>query len=300
MAWAIYALAIHRPGLAAAGVLLILCGYAAILGLEFVLMQAANRRDAFPAASLGEVCRAWLAEVGHAPLVFCWRQPFRSTVYDDRPGTLVGRRGLILAHGFVCNRGLWNGWYPRLIESGVPFIGVNLEPVFGGIDGYAERIEAAVSTLTAQTGLPPVIVAHSMGGLAVRAWLREAGPRAHVRVHHVVTLGSPHQGTALARWAFSTNGRQMVAAGAWVGDLQQSEPPEIAAHFTCVFSNCDNIVFPTSSALLPNARAVPIAACAHVQMVDHPQAFAEVMRWLAPTADAGAADPSGGEPAASR
>ena len=194
--WAIYALYIDRPVWALIGALLILFGYVAILGLEFVLMQAANLRDPHPAATWREVAAAWWAETWYALLVFCWRQPFRSNAVANRPASTQANRGLVLAHGFVCNRGLWNGWYARLVEQDIPFIGVDFEPVFGDIDAFAAHIETAVSSLQQSTGMAPVVVAHSMGGLAVRAWLRHAGPYAVDRVHHVITLGSPHRGTA--------------------------------------------------------------------------------------------------------
>jgi triacylglycerol esterase/lipase EstA (alpha/beta hydrolase family) len=56
-----------------------------------------------------------------------------------------------------------------------------------------------VRRVTQATGLPPVIVAHSMGGLATRAWLRAFS--ADARVHRVITLGTPHGGTWLGAGA---------------------------------------------------------------------------------------------------
>jgi triacylglycerol lipase len=41
--------------------------------------------------------------------------------------------------------------------------------VFGGIDDYAPLIEQAVQQVTQATGRPPLLVCHSMGGLAARA-----------------------------------------------------------------------------------------------------------------------------------
>ncbi|WP_418318472.1 esterase/lipase family protein [Piscinibacter sakaiensis] len=286
IAWALFGLATNRPYLGIGGALLILFGYAVVLGIEFGLMQAANRTDPQGAASLSELASAWVGEVVSAAKVFCWRQPFRSTAIPDCLDGAPGQRGLVLAHGFVCNRGLWNGWYPKLAARGIPYIAVNLEPVFGQIDDYADHLEAAVVAMQQRTGLAPVIVAHSMGGLATRAWLRTRKAMAATSVHHVITLGSPHAGTALARFGFSSNSRQMLPTGPWLGGLAKYESSVAMPRFTCLFSNCDNIVFPASAAVLPNAEAVHIAACAHVQMVDHPRAFEEVMRWLVRDASA--------------
>lgn len=262
----------------AAGSVLILTGHALVLALETGVMAWFNRRDRLPPARASEMVRAWWDEACSAPRIFCWQQPFRSQAWADQPLGRPGQRGLVLVHGFVCNRGLWNRWFPRLQALGVPYIAVNLEPVFGDIDDYVEPIDAAVTALQESTGLPPLVVAHSMGGLAVRAWLRRfGGGAALARTHRIVTLGTPHTGTVLARFGVSSNTRQMGFASEWLQTLAGLEPPSVQAHFTCVYSNCDNIVFPTSTATLPHAEAVGLTACAHVHMVDHAPVFDLVM-----------------------
>lgn len=66
----------------------------------------------------------------------------------------------------------------------------------------------------------------------------------------------------------------MSLAGEWVGALQKAEPVGRAALFTCWYSNCDNIVFPASTAALAGADNRFVGGLAHVEM-----AFdAEVMR----------------------
>lgn len=272
------------------GVVLILAGHALVLALETCLMAWVNRRDRLPPARAAEIVRAWWGEVCSAPRIFCWEQPFRANAWPDQPEGRPGQRGLVLVHGFVCNRGIWNRWFPRLRAHGVPHVAVDLEPVFGDIDDYVTPIDTAVAALQASTGLPPLIVAHSMGGLAVRAWLRRHGGIAALpRVHHIVTLGTPHTGTVLARFGVSSNTRQMGFGSPWLTTLAGLEPREVQARFTCVYSNCDNIVFPTSTATLPHAEAVGLTACAHVHMVDHAPVFDLVMARLLPPATPAAA-----------
>ena len=272
-----------RPTWALAGAGLILFGYALTLALEFALLTIINRDDPAPRATAFQLLRAWWAEVKAAPLVFCWRQPFCSQRWPDRlPPNATGRRGVVLIHGFVCNRGLWNAWLKRLQTLDVPVVAVNLEPIFGPIDHYADIIEAAVQRVEVATGLPPVLVAHSMGGLALRHWWAEADDDA--RIHRAITIGTPHRGTWLARFAFSHNGRQMRLAHEWHEALHTREKPARAARYTCFYSHCDNIVFPASNATLPGADNRHLPAVAHVHMADRPEPFAELLRWLAPTA----------------
>jgi triacylglycerol lipase len=187
-----------HPWAAAALVLAVAGVHAVVLGLEFGLLRLAHGDDPTPRATPTQLFRAWLHEVVTAPRVFCWRQPFCSRdIPDLLPTDAQGRRGVVLVHGFVCNRGLWNPWLRRLREQGTPFVAVNLEPVFGSIDDTLPCIEAAVQRLEATTGLAPVVVAHSMGGLAVRAWWVADGRAG--RLHHVITLGTPHHGTRRPR-----------------------------------------------------------------------------------------------------
>lgn len=258
--------------LAVSGGLLLLLGYSGFLAVEFFLLRFVNRDDPAPQPSWGQLAQAWLGETLVAPRVFCWRQPFCSRAFPDEPAlrsAVPGRRGIVFIHGFFCNRGFWAPWLEKLQGSGHAYVAVNLEPVFSSIDDYVPLIDAAVSRVTQATGLPPLLVCHSMGGLAARAWLKAT--KSESRVHHVVTLGTPHRGTWLARFSRGANGRQMQLAGPWHQSLDQDMPAHRHALFTCWYSNCDNIVFPSSTATLPGADNRLRAGVAHVQLAFLPE-----------------------------
>jgi triacylglycerol lipase len=281
VAWALAFQAAKSPSWAWVGASLIVFGYALVLALEFALMHVVNRHDAAPRASTRQVVRAWWGEVLTAPKVFCWRQPFRWRAVPDwvPEGSTGGARGVVLVHGFVCNRGFWNPWMTNLRARGVAYIAVNLEPVFGSIDDYVPTIEQAVRKMEAATGCAPVLVAHSMGGLVVRAWLNQYG--ADRRVHRVITIGSPHRGTWLGRFAHTRNGRQMRLDHEWHQTLAAIEPKDRSGRFTCFYGNCDNIVFPASMATLPGADNRHVAGVAHVHLAFQGAVYEEVLRWVA-------------------
>ena len=281
LAWAAWFSLLGRPAIAWLGVALILLGYALFLSLEFVLLGFVHGSDEAPPAKPSQLLRAWCGEVVSAPRVFCWNQPFRAWAQPDHlPANASGRRGVVFVHGFVCNRALWNPWMRWLRARDVPFAAVNLEPVFGSIDRYPPILETAVRALESATGLAPVIVAHSMGGLAVRAWMQAFS--ADSRVHRVVTIGTPHHGTWLARFALVPNAMQMRIGSAWLRQLSASEPPSRRARFTCFYGHCDNIVFPASTATLSGADNRHVVATAHVHMASATLVFREVERWLEP------------------
>lgn len=261
----------RSPVLAIGAAAVLMLGHAFFLAIEFLILRYVNRADAAPQASAVQMLHAWWREIWVALEVFCWRQPFRPNAVPDSlaPGAVAQRRcGVVLIHGFMCNRGFWTPWLQRLRDSGHPFVAVNLEPVFGSIDDYAHTIEQAVVQVTAASGRPPVLVCHSMGGLVARAWLRTAQD---ARVAHVITIGSPHGGTWLGRFSRAANGRQMVLGGEWLGALGTSELEERRKSFTCWYSNCDNIVFPASTATLPGADNRFVAGVSHVALAFHPE-----------------------------
>jgi len=276
---AIYLSAIGKPLWASTTAFLILIAYGAFLGAEFVAVYFIQTDDVVTRPTTRQLLSAWWSETLVAPRVFLWRQPFRSNAEPDNlPPGPDGRPGVLLVHGFVCNRGFWNPWMRDLRARNIPFAAINLEPVFGSIDHYAEVIEAAVVRVEAATGLPVVLVGHSMGGIAIRAWRARFSDG--TRVRRVITIGSPHQGTWLARFASTANGREMRLANPWLAKLAAGETEGQYSRFTCFFGHCDNIVFPAASGMLPGAHNIHVPDTAHVHMAFKPQVFDEVCRWL--------------------
>jgi triacylglycerol lipase len=269
------------PALAWVGAATILLGYAMVLALQFGLMARVNRQVTPQPLGPVDLLRAWWAEVCVAPRVFSWRQPFRWNALPDLDvPPAPGRTAAVLVHGFVCNRGLWLPWMRELRQRGMPYTSVNLEPVFGSIDDYAPLIDDAVQRAQALTGRPPLLVCHSMGGLAARAWLA-ATPGAADRVCGVVTIGTPHQGTWLAHLSHTTNGRQMRIDGEWLQGLQAREAGRPRPPFVCWYSNADNIVFPATTATLDGADNRHLHGVPHVAMAFHPTVMDESLAMLA-------------------
>lgn len=249
--------------------------HAVALAIEFLWLRTVHPGPGIPSPEAPDLFIAWWGEVITGLRVFVWRQPFRSEAEPDRVLASPGRRGVLLIHGFVCNRGLWNPWMKQLRRTGTPFKAINLEPVLGPIDRYVHCIDAAVAQIENETRLAPVIVAHSMGGLAVRAWLRERA--ADRRVHSVVTIGTPHAGTSMARFALSANTRQMREGNRWLLDLAASETCARRNLFTCYFGHCDNIVFPARNATLEDATNHHVPGLAHVDLAFHQPIFDDVL-----------------------
>lgn len=264
------------PVLAVIGSVWIVLGTAWILMLQFVVFAFMGHDPAVPQPSLRQMGRAWWRELVCVIRLFGWHQALRSrAIPDDLGPSTAGKRGVVLIHGFVSNRGLWVDWMRRLRLMGNAYVAVDLEPVLGSIEEYVPIIEAAVQQVMKVTGLAPVLVCHSMGGLAARAWLRQQSDAN--RVARIVTIGTPHHGTALARLQWLTMGRnaaEMHPSSRWIQDLGQINRAKnsVLAYkdlFVCYYSNSDNIVFPATTACLEGAVNRYISGVAHVALVPH-------------------------------
>jgi triacylglycerol esterase/lipase EstA (alpha/beta hydrolase family) len=250
---------------------------ALILAFEFAAMAAFDRNPQTP--KLEKLLRAWRGELWASLRLVFWRMPLsrlKSTL--PRASADTGKRGLVLVHGYGCNRSIWHAWLARLEAHQIPAVAVNLTPVFASIDDYRRIIEAAVVDLQQRSGHAPVLVAHSMGGLAARCWWAQ-DPSAQ-RLHRLITVGSPHQGTWMAKLGWGANARQMRPQSAWLVLLQERETTEHARRTICYQSDCDNMVFPSGAALLVGADNRSLSGTGHVALVDHPDVFAAALRCL--------------------
>jgi hypothetical protein len=267
------------PVQALLGAVLILFIAPLALAAEFVIVWRIARTDPTPRPTGLQLARAWLSETRQLYGTFYWRQPFRWRLLPDHlDAACAGRTGVVLVHGFVCNRGFWNPWMRELRARGHAFVAVNLEPVFASIDAYAGAIEEAVQRVARCTGRPPLLVCHSMGGLAARAWWRDAGGQPAVA--GLVTIGTPHGGTWIARFSASPNGRQMRLASAWLRRLAAGEAGRPLPPLACWYSNCDNVVFPASTAVLAGGEGRFIAGEPHIALAFHPQVRQAVLALL--------------------
>ncbi len=203
-----------------------------------------------------------------------WSMPFLA--FSRRPAVDPIGLPVLLIHGYGCNSGYWHGMSKALTAAHITHHAIDLEPLFGDIDDYIPRLRDAVNALCAETGHETIIiVAHSMGGLVARAYLRAAGD---ARIAKVITLGSPHRGTGLANFGLGMNSQQMRWSGKaqegqaseWLCRLQDSESEQRMPRFVSLYSLHDNIIAPQSSSVLPGAKNIPFRGIGHVALASTP------------------------------
>lgn len=254
---------------------------AMLIGLTFGAAWRGRSRVP-PALRLGGLAaiRLVLSEYLAFIILYSVIQPFvqRFMGEDDLRRVAPGEQPLLLVHGYCCNRGAWWRLRRRLEDLGYTIATVNLEPVGAGIDDYVETLRRRIEEVCTATGVPQLIlVAHSMGGLAARAYLRKHGAD---RVARLITLGTPHQGTLVAHFGMGRNARQMELGSDWLQRLA-ADTALLALPVTSIYSVHDNFVMPQLSQELHGADNRRLAGVGHLSLLLYEDAGRQLLAALA-------------------
>ena len=231
-----------------------------------------------------QALRMVLEEYAALIVLFTVIQPFEKFwLGSDRLGHCATRPlPLLLIHGYQCNRGFWIWMRPRLEAAGWTVATISMEPVWTEIDNYADDIERRIDEVLAATGAPQVIlICHSMGGLAARAYLRRHGK---AKVARMITLGSLHHGTELARLGVGPNARQMCIGNPWLIALGAPGAVPLPQGSVSIFSYHDNYVFPPeTSSRLEGATNIAISGVSHLGMAFSTRVLGSLREALEPS-----------------
>ena len=205
-------------------------------------------------------------------------EPCRAPLDSGGAWDAASPRPVLLVHGFACNRAVWRPALQRLRAERVgPLRAVSLEPVFAGLDTVAAAVLSELESLAGSSGRPVAIIAHSMGGLVARAALRRARPGL---IDRIVTIGTPHHGTALACRFCWPNATQMRPASGWLEDLNASQEGKLGTHITSIYSRDDNFISPPDSCRLRGALELELGGIGHFCLLHSPQVLERVVSEL--------------------
>jgi triacylglycerol lipase len=266
-------------------------GAVAAILLVIVLAVALTYAVAFANASRpplragpGRVILAMLRELLAHVGVFAILAPFAG-LRSGRSPHVARRSGdppVLLVHGYLLNGAAWWRVARMLRGAGLTVHVATVEPPLASIDAMADSLAAQIEAVCAATGASRLsLVAHSMGGLVCRAYLRARG---NARVARLVTIASPHHGTAIARLGLGTCAREMTPGSAWLAALAEWERHAEHPATLALFSYYDNYIAPQESSRLSWADTGILPPLGHVEMYFSRTVAQRVCDALGPTA----------------
>ena len=195
------------------------------------------------------------------PLGFHRRRVGRLAPGEPRPPVL-------LLHGYAQHPADFLWLARRLERDGWRCLYPVAHPAVGGdIERSAGRLGEAVDLVRQASGASRVdIVAHSMGGLVARAYIRARGPASGVG--RLITLGTPHQGTEIfPRLRFDPMIRQMRPDSPLLARLAADDPVPRLADCISIYSADDAVVVPASRAYWPGAFNIEVRGLGHLSLL---------------------------------
>ncbi|WP_326666374.1 esterase/lipase family protein [Streptomyces sp. NBC_00385] len=210
------------------------------------------------------------------------------TGHPDRPP-------VVLLHGFVDNRSVFvllrrslarHGWHH--LES------LNYSPLTCDIRTAAELLGRHIEEICARTGHREVdIVGHSLGGLIARYYVQRLGGDRRVRT--LVTLGTPHGGTAVAPLAGAHPIVRQMRSGSVPIEELRLPAPGCRTRFVSFWSELDQVIVPVEAACVDHPDLdvvnVRVTGVGHLALPVHPAVAAGIRQAL--DAHASAQGPAG-------
>ena len=156
---------------------------------------------------------------------------------------------ILLLHGIVDNGSVFTLLRLGLRRRGFGRVStMNYSILTGDIRVAAAQLAEEVEALVAETGYERIhVVGHSMGGLIARYYVTRLG--GDERVHTLVTLGSPHQGTFTAYGWNSQLTKQLRPGSPLMQELAQPVSG-CGTRFVAYWSDLDQMMFPQHTAAL--------------------------------------------------
>jgi pimeloyl-ACP methyl ester carboxylesterase len=251
------------------------------LGVVVVLSTLALRRGLYyrraglraPPISWG----AWGSEAWSSAKVVVWA--FLRVSPRFIAGQLT-RRPVLCLHGLSADATSMAGMQRGLRRFGLTTRAITLGRPGRRVVGYAPALVRVLHDLARHSPDGRVdIVAHSMGGIVLRAAL-QAHPDVRALVGDVVTVASPHRGTGAARGVPLPEARDLAQDSPWLLALPTLHELLPDARLTSIASSSDAIVYPQDTSHFDGATHINLDHLGHAGLVVHDDAVRAVAHAL--------------------
>lgn len=175
----------------------------------------------------------------------------------------------LLVHGFMGSSHMFYPMARHLLERGIPEVRFAQYPSTSfTLDQIMDHLEETVDESRDE---PWNFVGHSLGAVAIRAWLKQRKSAPPLR--HFIALGAPFHGTA---WHSLTppNVRAVFdPSGPWVSLLNEGPEP---SELQIIRARHDQNVRPSSSASIDGVKETVLDHVGHNGLINHPSAIRAV------------------------
>lgn len=177
------------------------------------------------------------------------------------------RPPIVFVPGWAMNRACFLLLRRRLRRDGwAHAVGLNYRTLHGDLLSAAGQLRDAVETVCRESGAPRVVlIAHSMGGLVCRAYLRHLDGTS--RAAQVVTLGTPHQGSKICALSLDPMVQDMRDGSAFLRTLAEDDPIPGTTDFTSIYASFDALVVPATHAQYPGVANIQVEGVGHVGLL---------------------------------
>ncbi|MEV8549564.1 alpha/beta fold hydrolase [Streptomyces glaucescens] len=208
---------------------------------------------------------------------------------DPRPASRLpaaARPPVVLLHGFLDNRSVFVLLRRALARHGGQRVeSLNYSPLTCDVRTAAALLGRHVEEICERTGSERVdVVGHSLGGLIARYYVQRLGGDRRVRI--LVTLGTPHSGTRVARLAGAHPIVRQLRPGSEVIEELAAPAPGCRTHFVSFWSDLDQVVDPREAARIDHpdlsVRNVRVTGIGHLALPVHPAVASGIRQALDP------------------
>ncbi|MER5279687.1 alpha/beta fold hydrolase [Streptomyces sp. NPDC002809] len=200
------------------------------------------------------------------------------------PTQRPARPPVVLLHGFIDNRSVFVLLRRSLARHGRNRPeSLNYSPLTCDIRTAAELLGRHIEEICARTGHHEVdIVGHSLGGLIARYYVQRLGGDRRVRT--LVTLGTPHGGTAVAPLAGAHPIVRQMRSGSGPIEELRLPAPGCRTRFVSFWSELDQVIVPVEAACIDHpdldAVNVRVSGVGHLALPVHPAVAAGIRQAL--------------------
>ncbi|WP_217235146.1 alpha/beta fold hydrolase [Streptomyces sp. AC555_RSS877] len=230
------------------------------------------------------------------------RSPLPQLPSPDDAGTprlpTEAKPPVVLLHGFIDNRSVFVLLRRSLAQHGRQQIeSLNYSPLTCDIRTAAELLGRHIEEICERTGQDQVdIVGHSLGGLIARYYVQRLG--GDLRVRTLVTLGTPHSGTRVARLANAHPIVRQMRPGSELLEELARPAAGCRTHFVSFWSDLDHLMDPLENACIDHpdltVQNVRVSGVGHLALPVHPAVATGIRQVLDTARTAAEADPHAG------